>query len=348
MKKMIIGNATLYLGTMEETIGGIEHVDHILTDPPYLYIKNHDFDKEFDEQLFFENAKRLLPDNGFIALFGRGTSFYRWNTRLAELGFKFKEEIVWDKRLTTSPCIAISRVHETISFHTKKTGKIRRVKIPYVEQKQYDIESIVNDIKRIKSAINTEIGLKKVLAFLQGGELYTDKRSNKHLVTQQAGIKSPDRAVATVNSIENGMNERSLIHLSEISVLQSMSAGMKEKTMLKYHDCGITTSNQMQDAPRALKVVNSLSNGMNEKSIIELTSKHYDQQHPTQKPVRLAERILALISDEGDTIYDPFMGSGSFGMACINTGRKYIGSEMNPEYFEIACKRIKQAVSEIK
>jgi hypothetical protein len=81
-----IGSCTLYLGTMEETIGGIERADHILTDPPYLYIKTHDFDKEFNEQLFFESAKRLLPDDGFIALFGRGTSFYRWNTRLTDLG----------------------------------------------------------------------------------------------------------------------------------------------------------------------------------------------------------------------------------------------------------------------
>jgi hypothetical protein len=109
-RKEIIGPCTLYLGTMEETISGIEHIDHILSDPPYLYIKTHDFDKEFDEQLFFENAKHLLPDNGFIALFGRGTSFYRWNTRLADLGFVFKEEIVWDKRYTTAPCIALSRV----------------------------------------------------------------------------------------------------------------------------------------------------------------------------------------------------------------------------------------------
>jgi site-specific DNA-methyltransferase (adenine-specific) len=88
---------------MEDTITDIEHIDHILTDPPYLYIKTHDFDKKFDEWLFFENAKRLLPDDGFIALFGRGTSFYRWNTCLTNMDFVFKEEIVWDKRYTTAP-----------------------------------------------------------------------------------------------------------------------------------------------------------------------------------------------------------------------------------------------------
>jgi hypothetical protein len=69
-----IGDATLYCGLMEETIGGIDRVDHILTDPPYLYIKTHDFDRPWDEPLFFDNVKRLLPPKGFIAMFGRGTS----------------------------------------------------------------------------------------------------------------------------------------------------------------------------------------------------------------------------------------------------------------------------------
>jgi site-specific DNA-methyltransferase (adenine-specific) len=71
---------------------------------------------------------------------------------------------------------------------------------------------------------------------------------------------------------------------------------------------------------------------------------HYGSMHPAQKPVRLAERILALISGPGDTIYDPFMGSGSFGVACVNTGRKYIGSEINERYFEMAAERITDAV----
>ena len=320
-----IGPCTLYLGTMEETIRKVQ-ADHILTDAPYLYIKTHDFDKEFDEQLFFEQAKRLLPDNGFIALFGRGTSFYRWNTRLADLGFIFKEEIIWDKRYTTAPCIALSRIHETISIHTKKTGIIRRSKIPYIEQKQYDIASIENDIKRINSAIGTETGLNEIITFLQSGNLYKFDRTYRHCISQQVGIKSPDRAVATINSISNGMNERSIIK-------HDLSGGV-----------GTTVRTDLPQLPREIKTLNSINNGMREKTIIELKNDHYGSKHPTKKPVRLAERILALISNEGDTIYDPFMGSGSFGVACINTGRKYIGSEMKPEYFDIACKRIEEAI----
>ncbi|MDK7376173.1 DNA methyltransferase, partial [Weeksella virosa] len=104
-------------------------VDVILTDPPYLYLKNQKLEREFDEQLFFSECKRVLTKNGFIVMFGRGTSFYRWNTILADLGFTFKEEIVWNKSHCTSPLMRLSRVHETISIFTKGKGTINKVKV---------------------------------------------------------------------------------------------------------------------------------------------------------------------------------------------------------------------------
>jgi site-specific DNA-methyltransferase (adenine-specific) len=324
MKKAQLGNAVLYHASMEDIIPTIQF-DHIFSDPPYLYIKTHEFDKEFDEALLFETARTILPNDGFIALFGRGTSFYRWNTRLAEMGFVFKEEIVWDKRYTTAPCMALSRVHETVSIHTKKTGKIRRAKIPYIEQKQHDVDSIINDVKRIKSAINTEAGLNNIVEFLNGACIYKYDGPDKHCVSQQPGIKHPDRSVATINSIANGMNEKSIIH-------KQLSGGS-----------GIAVRKNLPQEGREFKTFRMIKNGMREKSVIELGNFHYGISHPTEKPVRLAERIIALLSDPGDTIYDPFMGSGSFGVACLNTGRKYIGSEIDGDYFKTACKRIKEA-----
>ncbi|WP_418988191.1 DNA methyltransferase [Bacteroides heparinolyticus] len=96
-------------------------VDCILTDPPYLYLK-HKLDRPFDERRLFGEFKRVLKPKGFVVLFGRGTSFYRWNTELSNLGFDFKEEIVWDKSFTSSPLLSLSRVHETISVHTLRGG----------------------------------------------------------------------------------------------------------------------------------------------------------------------------------------------------------------------------------
>jgi DNA modification methylase len=93
-------------------------------------------------------------------------------------------------------------------------------------------------------------------------------------------------------------------------------------------------------------MLRAMTDGMRDRTVIPFFPLLCRGTPPTEKPVRLAERILALISDPGDTIYDPFMGSGSFGVACVNTGRRYIGSEMKPEYFEIACKRISEAARE--
>lgn len=65
--------------------------------------------------------------------------------------------------------------------------------------------------------------------------------------------------------------------------------------------------------------------------------------HPTEKPVRLLERIIAKSSAKGDSVFDPFMGSGSTGVACVNTGRDFIGIEKEEKYYEIAQKRIMEA-----
>ena len=66
------------------------------------------------------------------------------------------------------------------------------------------------------------------------------------------------------------------------------------------------------------------------------------RQHPTQKPIRLMQWCLGFAPD-AETVLDPFMGSGTTGVACVNLGRKFIGIEKEPKYFDIACKRIEEA-----
>lgn len=63
--------------------------------------------------------------------------------------------------------------------------------------------------------------------------------------------------------------------------------------------------------------------------------------HPTEKPVDLLVSIIDAVP--GDLIFDPFMGSGSTGVAAVKCGRKFVGCEINPHHFETACRRIEQA-----
>lgn len=65
-----------------------------------------------------------------------------------------------------------------------------------------------------------------------------------------------------------------------------------------------------------------------------------DNIHPTCKPVKLMSYLITMGSRKGDTVLDPFMGSGTTGVAAKQLGRKFIGSEINPEYFEIAANRL--------
>ena len=65
--------------------------------------------------------------------------------------------------------------------------------------------------------------------------------------------------------------------------------------------------------------------------------------HPTQKPVALYEYLIRTYTNEGDTVCDITMGSGTTEVACLQTGRKFIGIELDPGYFDIAKKRIEKA-----
>jgi site-specific DNA-methyltransferase (adenine-specific) len=64
------------------------------------------------------------------------------------------------------------------------------------------------------------------------------------------------------------------------------------------------------------------------------------EQHPTEKPVGLAMHFIGLHTEPGDTVLDPFMGTGSTGLACRALGRNFIGFDINPDYVEIARQRI--------
>ena len=73
-----------------------------------------------------------------------------------------------------------------------------------------------------------------------------------------------------------------------------------------------------------------------------------DKLHPTQKPVALLEYLIKTYTKEGEIVLDNCMGSGSTGVACINTNRRFIGIELGEDYFDIAKKRIEETYADIE
>jgi site-specific DNA-methyltransferase (adenine-specific) len=308
-----------------------ESVDVILTDPPYLYLKNQKLERPFDEQLFFSECKRVLTKDGFIVMFGRGTSFYRWNTILDDLGFNFKEEIVWNKSYNTSPLMALSRVHETVSIFTKGKGTINRVKVPYMEMKSHDLDSVIGDVKRMRSILKNTKSLDAVLAFLENNKVPTDKE-NTLSTSISSIVKTQDRCASVLNGITNGVNEKPIIRTDLI-----------DETFTKF---GVI-ADKRKTGDRCTNAMQSIAVGLNEKSIIKQVHDHYSAIHPTQKPVRLLERLLALVipqdKEPKDIIVADFFG-GSFSTmeAVYNMGMQGIACEIDKEYFEAGKERIEK------
>ena len=275
-----------------------ESIDVICIDPPYLYLKNQKLERPFDEPKFFEECKRLLTKDGFIIMFGRGVSFYRWNCILDSLGFTFKEEIVWDKKYTSSPMTRLSRIHETVSIFSKGNGSINKIKVPYEEIRTiYDIDKVINDVNRLKSTFNNEKTFNYVLNYINGNR--TDLEENKRAANFNATLNTK------------------ILGSQTVSPMIAIKEGMKEK------------------------------------SIIHLNRNHYNTIHPTQKPVRLIERLLDLVIPQGKerkdiVVADWFGGSMSTMEAVYNMGMQGIATEIDEEYFLAGKERIEKLQTQQK
>ena len=109
------------------------------------------------------------------------------------------------------------------------------------------------------------------------------------------------------------------------------------------HKQGLLKNDQQSEVYGKIKRTKDNLSGMKyPRSIIEI-SKHSSQGglHPTQKPVALFEYLVKTYTNEGDVVLDNCMGSGTTAIACLNTNRKYIGFELDKNYFDIANERIK-------
>src|SRR5690606_7780841 len=102
-------------------------------------------------------------------------------------------------------------------------------------------------------------------------------------------------------------------------------------------------ADQLAGLAEACPKVFNLPEGAKYKSSVLQYPKDRTGHHPTQKPVALMEDLVKTYTNPGDTVLDFTMGSGSTGVACMNLGRRFIGIEREPKYFDIARRRIEDA-----
>lgn len=285
-------------------------VDLILTDPPYGTVKNAPKNWTVGNKASHGWDEAVNPED----LFGVANRILRRNGRLV----LFSQE-PYTSRL-------ITEAHPNIPFSYRMIWEkndfanallVNKAPVSYYE-----------DILVFSKTHDTE-GLHPLRAYF--------KKVRQYIPATTGEINKALDNVMSSHYFTNGAQfsipvERDYDKLIQVFSIDKMQ-GFKTFTELKPIDVQFK-----KDLPSTF----NLWEGNKYKSNILKYRKDYDGYHPTQKPVLLLEDLIKTFSNEGDTVVDLTMGSGSTGVACKNTKRNFIGFELDENYFNIANERIEQ------
>ena len=291
-------------------------VDLILTDPPYGTVKNapknwtvgnkasHGWDEAVNPEDLFGVANRILRKNGKLVLFSQEPYTSRLITE-AHPNIPFSYRMIWEKN-DFANALLVNKA--PVSFY----------------------EDILIFSKTHESE-NTH-PLAKVVKKLQEESGYFWNGKIAEYYAEAGYSKSVNNARAVLSHYLNW-------DYVQFSVVTKRHYDILGRFFDWEH-----THEELVSIDRAFKESTpslfNLWEGNKYKSNILSYRKDYDGYHPTQKPVSLLEDLVKTFSNEGDTVVDLTMGSGSTGVACKNTGRNFIGIELDDEYFGVAKERL--------
>lgn len=167
-------------------------------------------------------------------------------------------------------------------------------------------------------------------AFVFGGKDFSVRKRHVPYAEFRAMNFEPEKVKRDVQRLA-----ASLKHPDRLKEAFDFLSGEELRYYRTHHGNGVTTQKGILDCDRGLKVLSTMANGFVERDLIRVV-REPKTAHEAQKPVRLMERLVGIVSDPGAVILDPFAGSASTLVACKNTGRVGIGFEIDAEYFDLA------------
>ena len=302
-------------------------VDLVLTDPPYgtmntdggRRMKINGWDSIIPTQEMFAELSRVLRPNGKAILFSQEP--YTANLITSAIpSLPFSQRLIWLKN-TFANCLGANKncvnFFEDICIFTKPhdaecTNELR------------DYFKRVLEFIGAKSCkeINARLGHRKAEHCFYVTE---GKRAVKNAIGGKA-----DHTTRTGSSQFALCTEQTYNEIVSVFGIDKMDGFLSYAELARLNEKYTATFNLWQG-------------GKSKSNVLEY-KKDNDGYHPTQKPVALLEDLIRTYSNEGNTVLDFTMGSGSTGVACVNTNRRFIGIELDDKYFEIAKQRIDAAI----
>lgn len=186
-------------------------VDCIITDPPYRYL-DHKLDTNFDREKVFTELYRVLKNNSFISVFGRGAELCKDVVCMEKLGFKFKEEIVWNKHNISNWLCDLKRQHELCFILVKGQRRFNEVRIDYFDylletNALHKLKDNYNRIKQICKKKNIE----ELVKYFKDGTVEYKTKNKSHFHLTHDAINQSNASISTIQKIKKGTFLRSII-----------------------------------------------------------------------------------------------------------------------------------------
>lgn len=286
-------------------------IDLVVTDPPYGTLRGiddkHDWDIVLSAEKMFCELSRIVRQNGKVILFSQEpyTSHLVSN---ATVSLPFCYRAIWRK---------------------DNFGNARMTKKAMVSLYE-DILVFQNKCPN-KENCEATIAFQRVIdriGFYELADIMFQEGRYKDVASARKNLSKKRMNDFSEKDYDNFLDEAMLLFLGD-KIELGFSSDWYIAKVKEY---------KQKYAP----VFNLWQGGKSKSNVLEY-KKDKDGFHPTQKPVALLEDLIQTFSNPCDVVLDFTMGSGSTGVACVNTGRQFIGIELDPGYFEIAEKRINEA-----
>ncbi|MGU7118713.1 DNA-methyltransferase [Salmonella enterica subsp. enterica serovar Pomona] len=293
-------------------------VDLILCDPPYGTIKGTNldvwdvmttqWDEAIDPVVLFAACERVLRVNGTLILFAQEPYTSRLITQ-AHNNLPFSYRMVWEKEHFGNPLIA-KKAPVSYFEDVLVFSKVER----YDPKFDHPLREYSRRVKAF-----TGVTAKQV-------ERTLGHRGGEHFLR--------------CDTIQFSLPTRSTYEQLTVAYnLTAMPGFLTHDEMREIH-------NNWRASRRHRPRVFNLPPGKRHKPNILKYARDREKYHPTQKPVALLEDLIQTWSNPGDRVLDFTMGSGSTGVACLNTGRRFVGIEKERRYFDIAANRLNNAAGQ--
>ena len=328
--RVVIGDAVLYCEDAQFILPTLMKVDAIITDPPYHGVKADKWDNQWKTDADFlrwtaetaQTFKRLLADNGSLYWFASPQMAARVEVEIRRI-FRVLNHIIWDKSESRKGAAGTGiDVTALRCFWSANTERLIFAEQISSDQVAADASGYYSSCERAKASIF--------------GDYLRSEFSRADVTNKQIAALFPSKTGRLTGCVHNWLLGLNVPTKEQYHIIRDFLNKKCDDDFLRREYEELRREYEELRRPFFVSTIDEWGD-------IWRFKIDRDQVHPTQKPLALMRHIVKSSTRCGGLVLDPFMGSGTTGVAAIKLGRKFIGIERERKYFDIACRRIEEA-----